>query len=85
MRAPQVVFAAGALRTPAILEASGLTHPAIGRHLRIHPVPVIAGLFDEPIDMWRGTMQAARSLEFDQDDDEHRRLRDRVGAGSSRA
>ena len=53
--------------------------------LRIHPVPVIAGHFDEPIDMWRGTMQAARSLEFNQDDDEHRRLRDRVGAGPSRA
>ena len=57
-------LAAGALRTPAVLQASGLDHPAIGRHLRLHPVPVVAGLFDEPIDMWRGTMQAARSLEF---------------------
>jgi choline dehydrogenase-like flavoprotein len=64
VRAPQVVVAAGALRTPAVLLASGLDHPAIGRHLRIHPVPVVAGIFDEPIDMWRGTMQAARSLEF---------------------
>jgi choline dehydrogenase-like flavoprotein len=64
VRAPQVVVAAGGLRTPAVLLASGLDHPAIGRHLRIHPVPVIAGVFDEPIDMWRGTMQAARSLQF---------------------
>ncbi len=64
VRAPQVVMAAGALRTPAILTSSGLDHPAIGRHLRLHPVPVVAGLFDDPIDMWRGTMQAARSLEF---------------------
>jgi choline dehydrogenase-like flavoprotein len=64
VRAPQVVIAAGALRTPAVLLASGLDHPEIGRHLRLHPVPVIAGLFDDPIDMWRGTMQAARSLEF---------------------
>jgi choline dehydrogenase-like flavoprotein len=64
IRAPQVVVCAGALRSPAILARSGLDHPAIGRHLRIHPVPVVAGLFDEPIDMWRGTMQAARSLEF---------------------
>ena len=43
VRASQVVLAAGALRTPTILEASGLTHPGIGRDLRIHPVPVIAG------------------------------------------
>jgi len=64
VRAPQVVVAAGALRSPAVLLASGLDHPAIGRHLRLHPVPVIAGIFDEPIDMWLGTMQAARSLEF---------------------
>jgi choline dehydrogenase-like flavoprotein len=64
VRAPQVVVAAGALRTPAILEASGLTHPAIGRHLRLHPVPVVAAWFAEPVDMWLGPMQGARSLEF---------------------
>jgi choline dehydrogenase-like flavoprotein len=64
VRASQVVLAGGALRSPAVLLASGLDHPAIGRHLRIHPVPVVAGVFHEPIEMWRGTMQAARSLEF---------------------
>jgi len=64
VRAAQVVVAAGALRTPAVLLGSGLDHPMIGRHLRLHPVPVIAGIFDEPIDMWLGTMQAARSLQF---------------------
>ena len=64
VRAPQVVVAAGALRTPAILRPRASTHPAIGRNLRLHPVPVVAGIFDEPIDMWRGTMQAARSLQF---------------------
>jgi choline dehydrogenase-like flavoprotein len=64
VRAPQVVVAAGALRSPALLVSSGLDHPDIGRHLRLHPVPVVAGIFDEPIDMWRGTMQAARSLQF---------------------
>jgi len=64
VRARTVVVAAGALRTPAVLASSGLDHPAIGRHLRLHPVPVVAGIFTEPIDMWRGPMQAARSLEF---------------------
>jgi choline dehydrogenase-like flavoprotein len=64
VRAPVVVVAAGALRTPAVLQRSGLEHSAIGRHLRVHPVAVVAGRFDEPIEMWRGTMQGARSLEF---------------------
>ena len=64
VRAPTVVLAAGGLRTPAILQGSGLTHPAIGRHLRLHPVPVVAGRFTERVEMWRGTLQAARSLEF---------------------
>jgi len=68
VRAAQVVVSAGALRTPALLLASGLDHPAIGRHLRLHPVPVIAAMFDDPIDMWRGTMQAARSLQFGKPD-----------------
>ena len=71
--ARQVVLAAGALRSPAILQASGVDHPAIGRHLRIHPVPVIGALLDEPVDMWRGTMQAIRSLEFGQDEPGRRR------------
>ena len=64
VRAPTVVLAAGALRTPAILQRSGFDHPSIGRHLRVHPVPVVAGRFTEDIEMWRGTMQAARSMEF---------------------
>jgi choline dehydrogenase-like flavoprotein len=68
VRAPQVVLAAGALRTPAILQASGLVHPSIGRHLQLHPAPVIGAVLDEPVEMWRGTMQAARSLEFGQGD-----------------
>ncbi len=64
VHAPQVVVAAGALRTPGILERSGIAHPAVGRHLRLHPVPVIAARFDGRIDMWRGTMQAVRVDEF---------------------
>ena len=71
--APQVVLAAGALRSPSILQASRIGHPSIGRYLRIHPVPVIGALHDEPVDMWRGTMQAVRSMQFGHDAVEHRR------------
>jgi len=64
VRARQVVLAAGALRSPAILIRSGLSHPATGRNLRLQPVPLVAGRFGEPIEMWSGVMQAARSTEY---------------------
>ena len=64
VRAPVVVLAAGALRSPAVLQRSAVEHPAIGRHLRIHPVAVVAGRFTEQVEMWRGTLQGARSMEF---------------------
>ena len=64
VRAPQVVVAAGALRTPAVLQGSGLSHPAIGRHLRIHPVTGALTRQPDPVELWRGPMQGARSLEF---------------------
>jgi choline dehydrogenase-like flavoprotein len=64
VRAPQVVLAAGALRSPAILQASGIAHPAVGRHLRLHPVAVIAVHLTEAADMWRETMQGAAATEF---------------------
>ena len=64
VRARQVVLAAGALRTPALLQASGVRHRAVGQHLRVHPVPVLAGRMTMPVDMWHGPMQAARSMQF---------------------
>jgi choline dehydrogenase-like flavoprotein len=72
VRAPQVVLAAGALRSPAILQATGSAHRAAGRFLRLHPVPFVAARMAEPVDMWRGVMQAARSAEFVAPADGHR-------------
>ncbi len=62
--ATQVVVAAGALRTPGVLQRSGLNHPALGDYLRLHPVAVIAARLPEPVRMWHGVTQAARSLQF---------------------
>ncbi|HEY7702481.1 MAG TPA: GMC family oxidoreductase N-terminal domain-containing protein [Candidatus Limnocylindrales bacterium] len=64
VRARQVVLAAGGLRTPALLQASGIRHRAIGRNLQLHPVPLVAGRMTMPVDMWHGPMQGARSLQF---------------------
>ena len=73
VQAKQVVLAAGALRSPAIVQASRIGHADVGRYLRIHPVPVLGALMDDPVDMWRGTMQAVRSMEFGQDEAGRRR------------
>jgi choline dehydrogenase-like flavoprotein len=62
--ARRVVMAAGALRTPVILEGSGLSHPELGRNLRLHPVVAVAARLAGPVDMWLGPSQAARSLQF---------------------
>jgi choline dehydrogenase-like flavoprotein len=62
--APQTVVAAGALRTPLILERSGMDHAAMGRNLRLHPVAAMGAFLPERVAMWSGTTQAARSLEF---------------------
>ena len=50
VRAGAVVVACGALNTPQLLFRSGLTNPAIGRHLGVHPVRLVYGLFDETQD-----------------------------------
>ncbi|MEX1177721.1 MAG: GMC family oxidoreductase [Nitriliruptor sp.] len=56
--ADQVVVAAGALETPALLLRSGIGGPAVGQHLRLHPVPMITALYDEDLRSWWGPPQA---------------------------
>jgi choline dehydrogenase-like flavoprotein len=57
VRAETVVVAAGALETPAVLLRSGIGGPSVGRHLRLHPVPMITGLYDEDLRAWWGAPQ----------------------------
>ncbi|HEY8168577.1 MAG TPA: GMC family oxidoreductase N-terminal domain-containing protein [Candidatus Limnocylindrales bacterium] len=64
VHADQVVIAAGALRTPLVLLRSLAAHRWTGHGLRLHPVPALAGVMPERVDMWAGPLQSARSLEF---------------------
>lgn len=59
-----VVVACGAIHTAALLLRSGLRNDHIGSHLHLHPVSNIAGIFDEEIRPWEGTMQAIYSDEL---------------------
>jgi len=67
VKSRDVVVACGAVHTAALLLRSGLGNPHIGRHLYLHPVSNICGIFDEEIRPWEGTMQAVYS-------DQHRFL-----------
>src|SRR5271170_2155792 len=63
VRCKAVVVACGAIHTPALLLRSGLRNAHIGRHLHLHPVSNVSGVFDEEIRPWEGTMQAIYSDE----------------------
>ncbi len=64
VRAPQVVVAAGALDTPALLLRSGIGGPATGDYLRLHPATAVTGIYDEAQKSWWGAPQSALSMEF---------------------
>jgi len=59
VRAKQVVVAAGAIHSPALLMRSGIDHPALGRHLYFHPTVAVAGFYDQPVNPWHGRIMTA--------------------------
>ena len=69
VRAPQVVCAASALDTPALLLRSGIGGPAAGDYLRLHPATVVLGVYDAPQKGWWGPPQTGLSDEFAAYDD----------------
>ncbi len=72
VKCKQVVVACGAIHTAALLLRSELENEHLGRHLHLHPVSNVCGVFDEEIRPWEGTMQAIYS-------DEHRHLTGNYG------
>ena len=57
VRANCVVVAGGALETPALLLRSGIGGSAVGRHLRLHPVVALAGVYERDVRPWLGAPQ----------------------------
>jgi long-chain-alcohol oxidase len=63
VRCKAIVASCGSIHTPALLLRSGLRNENIGRHLHLHPVSNVCGVFEEEIRPWEGTMQAIYSDE----------------------
>ncbi len=59
-----VVVAAGAVSSPAVLLRSGVENKHIGRHLKLHPVSTVSGVYQEKVYTWKGVMQSAYNDEF---------------------
>jgi len=60
----RVVLAAGALDTPALLMRSGLKSLHLGEHLFLHPTVAVTGLYQSPIESWKGPPQTIVCDEF---------------------
>ncbi|OAD06970.1 hypothetical protein MUCCIDRAFT_138449 [Mucor lusitanicus CBS 277.49] len=56
IRAKKVIVACGALRTPGLLKASGLSNGNIGKHLRLQPIMFGFGFFDEAMRQMDGPL-----------------------------
>lgn len=51
VRFREVVVCGGAIQTPALLQRSGVRHPAIGRRLAVHPTVKLAARFADPVNV----------------------------------
>jgi choline dehydrogenase-like flavoprotein len=69
VRARTVVVAGGSIHSPALLLRSGVSLPALGRHLALHPATAVLADMNEAIRPWTGTVQAHYSDQFADLDD----------------
>jgi len=71
VKAPQVVVAASALDSPALLLRSGIGGPAVGDYLRLHPATAVLGVYDEPQKSWWGPPQSGLTDVYSNLEDGH--------------
>ena len=64
VRAKAVIVSAGSVHSPALLLRSGVTLPALGQHLALHPATAVLADMNEDVRPWTGTVQAHYSDEF---------------------
>lgn len=65
IKARRVIVSASSVGTPVVLKRSGLRNQHIGRHLHLHPVAMVAAVWDEDVRPWEGPILTAVVREFD--------------------
>ena len=64
VEAKVVVAACGGIETPALLLRSGVSDRNLGRHLRLDPTVAVGGIFENPIEPWKGPPQTVAVWKF---------------------
>lgn len=64
VRSRAVVAACGGIETPALLLRSGVGDRNVGRYLRLDPTVAVGGVFEKPIDPWKGPPQTVAVWKF---------------------
>jgi choline dehydrogenase-like flavoprotein len=64
VRAKAVVVACGGIETPALLLRSGVRDRNMGKHLRLDPTVPLLGVFDRPVNPWKGPPQTVAVRKF---------------------
>ncbi len=59
-----VVAACGGIETPALLLRSGVNDRNVGRYLRLDPTVAVGGIFERPIEPWKGPPQTVAVWKF---------------------
>ncbi len=59
-----VVVACGGIETPALLLRSGVGDKNVGKYLRLDPTVAIGGVFEKPIQPWKGPPQTVAVWKF---------------------
>ncbi len=59
-----VVAACGGIETPALLLRSGVRDKNVGRYLRLDPTVAVGGVFDRPVEPWKGPPQTVAVWKF---------------------
>lgn len=65
IKARQTIVAGGAVYSPYLLSKSGLKNRHIGRHLHLHPVAMLAAVWDEDVRPWEGPILTSVVNEFE--------------------
>ncbi len=59
-----VVAACGGIETPALLLRSGVKDRNVGKYLRLDPTVAVGGIFDRPVEPWKGPPQTVAVWKF---------------------